>query len=85
MRDGNPSTAWFEVSGSDTTNWRRASSWCGSSWATLHPFEVALFPPAYVDRDVREQWTEIRHRNAGPRDAGAHGCELAVLAPTDLC
>ena len=49
-----------------------------------YPFEVALCFRVHRDRDVVEQWTEIRHRERGPVTLGHMASTSLLLAPTNL-
>ncbi len=50
-----------------------------------YPFEVALCFRVHHDRDIVEQWTEIRHQEPGPVTLGHMASTSLLLAPTNLC
>src|SRR6266478_8074492 len=50
-----------------------------------YPFEVALCFRVHHDRDVVEQWTEIRHRERGPVTLEHMASTSLLLSPTNLC
>lgn len=49
-----------------------------------YPFEVSLFLRAHRDRDVVEEWTEIRHRESGPVKLERMASSSLLLMPTNL-
>lgn len=49
-----------------------------------YPFEVALCFRAHHDRDVVEQWTEIRHHESGPVKLERMASSSLLLMPTNL-
>jgi alpha-galactosidase len=49
-----------------------------------YPFEVALCFRIHHDRDVVEQWTEIRHQESGPVILGHMASTSLLLSPTNI-
>lgn len=50
----------------------------------VYPFEVSLFFRAHYDRDVIEQWSEIRHRERGVVKLERMASSSLVLMPANL-
>jgi len=49
-----------------------------------YPFKVALCFRTHPERDVVEQWTEIRHQESGPVTLERMASTALLLIPTNL-
>jgi alpha-galactosidase len=82
--DGNTSTALFF----DSTT--RTNEVAGRELLRIklrdpaYPFEATLCFRAHHDRDVIEQWTEIRHQESGPVKLERMASSALLLNPTNL-
>lgn len=82
--DGNTSTSLL-YDGLARTNERRGVELVRIKLRDpAYPFEVSLFLRAHHDRDVVEEWTEIRHRESGPVKLERMASSSLLLMPTNL-